>query len=80
MNCTLVNMRFDVCVCAPALCEPTVSERCRYDLLPFYSRLVATLHPCMPDVAADLVFALKGDFRWHVRTHCVSRYPCCVSV
>lgn len=38
----------------------------RYDLLPFYSRLVATLYPCMPDVANDLVHLLKGDFRWHV--------------
>lgn len=42
-------------------------HRTRYDLLPFYSRLVATLHPCMPDVANDLVHLLKGDFRWHVR-------------
>ena len=38
----------------------------RYDLLPFYSRLVAILHPCMPDVATDLGTCLKGDFRWHV--------------
>lgn len=42
-------------------------HRTRYDLLPFYSRLVATLHPCMPDVANDLVQLLKGDFKWHVR-------------
>lgn len=42
-------------------------HRTRYDLLPFYSRLVATLYPCMPDVANDLVHLLKGDFRWHVR-------------
>ena len=42
-------------------------QRTRYDLLPFYSRLVATLNPCMPDVANDLVTALKGDFRWHVK-------------
>ncbi|XP_060600449.1 regulator of nonsense transcripts 2-like, partial [Ruditapes philippinarum] len=42
-------------------------HRTRYDLLPFYSRLTATLFPCMPDVANDLVQLLKGDFRWHVR-------------
>ncbi|XP_065939034.1 regulator of nonsense transcripts 2 isoform X3 [Magallana gigas] len=42
-------------------------HRTRYDLLPFYSRFVATLYPCMPDVASDLVQLLKGDFRWHVR-------------
>ncbi|XP_048738791.2 regulator of nonsense transcripts 2-like isoform X2 [Ostrea edulis] len=42
-------------------------HRTRYDLLPFYSRFVATLLPCMPDVASDLVQLLKGDFRWHVR-------------
>uniref|UniRef100_A0A665UN37 MIF4G domain-containing protein n=1 Tax=Echeneis naucrates TaxID=173247 RepID=A0A665UN37_ECHNA len=37
------------------------------DLLPFYSRLVATLHPCMSDVAEDLCSMLKGDFRFHIR-------------
>ncbi|XP_078309820.1 regulator of nonsense transcripts 2-like isoform X4 [Crassostrea virginica] len=42
-------------------------HRTRYDLLPFYSRFVATLYPCMPDVAGDLVQLLKGDFKWHVR-------------
>lgn len=42
-------------------------HRTRYDLLSFYSRMVATLYPCMPDVAMDLVQLLKGDFRWHVR-------------
>ncbi|XP_077976967.1 regulator of nonsense transcripts 2-like isoform X2 [Glandiceps talaboti] len=41
--------------------------RTRLDLLPFYARLVAILHPCMPDIARDLVDKLKGDFRWHVR-------------
>uniref|UniRef100_H3B878 Regulator of nonsense transcripts 2 n=1 Tax=Latimeria chalumnae TaxID=7897 RepID=H3B878_LATCH len=40
--------------------------RQRLDLLPFYSRLVATLHPCMCDVAEDLCSMLKGDFRFHV--------------
>ncbi|XP_052213550.1 regulator of nonsense transcripts 2-like isoform X2 [Dreissena polymorpha] len=42
-------------------------HRTRYDLLAFYSRFTATLYPCMPDVANDLVTLLKGDFRWHVR-------------
>ncbi|XP_055045693.2 regulator of nonsense transcripts 2 [Misgurnus anguillicaudatus] len=41
--------------------------RQRLDLLPFYSRLVATLHPCMSDVAEDLCSMLKGDFRFHIR-------------
>lgn len=42
----------------------------RLDLLPFYARLVATLHPCMSDVAEDLCSMLKGDFRFHVsQTH-----------
>nr|XP_014342624.1 PREDICTED: regulator of nonsense transcripts 2 [Latimeria chalumnae] len=40
--------------------------RQRLDLLPFYSRLVATLHPCMCDVAEDLCSMLKGDFRFHM--------------
>uniref|UniRef100_A0A672SCH2 UPF2 regulator of nonsense mediated mRNA decay n=1 Tax=Sinocyclocheilus grahami TaxID=75366 RepID=A0A672SCH2_SINGR len=40
--------------------------RQRLDLLPFYARLVATLHPCMSDVAEDLCSMLKGDFRFHV--------------
>lgn len=44
----------------------TVS-RTRLDLLPFYGRLVATLAPCLPDIAQDLVFLLKGDFRFHLR-------------
>ncbi|XP_064632125.1 regulator of nonsense transcripts 2-like [Lineus longissimus] len=42
-------------------------QRTRYDLLPFYSRLVAELHPCMPDVAHELGLLLTGDFKWHVR-------------
>ncbi|XP_022098777.1 regulator of nonsense transcripts 2-like [Acanthaster planci] len=41
--------------------------RTRLDLLPFYSRLVATLYPCMPDIGTELVEKLKADFRWHVR-------------
>ena len=42
-------------------------HRTRYDLLPFYSRLVAILNPLMPDVALDLGQLLKSDFRYHVR-------------
>lgn len=41
--------------------------RQRLDLLPFFGRLVATLHPCMPDVAEDLTSMLKSDFKFHVR-------------
>ncbi|XP_051976822.1 LOW QUALITY PROTEIN: regulator of nonsense transcripts 2-like [Xyrauchen texanus] len=41
--------------------------RQRLDLLPFYARLVATLHPCMSDMAEDLCSMLKGDFRFHIR-------------
>lgn len=40
--------------------------RTRLDLLPFYARLVATLHPCMPDVASDLASTLKQDLKYHV--------------
>ena len=42
-------------------------HRTRTDLLPFYSRLVATLSPCMPEVPNQLAALLKQDFRWHVR-------------
>merc|ERR1719336_3585577 len=42
-------------------------HRTRTDLLPFYSRLVATLNPCMPEVPNQLSALLKQDFRWHVR-------------
>ncbi|XP_064084936.1 regulator of nonsense transcripts 2-like [Macrobrachium nipponense] len=41
--------------------------RTRLDLLPFYSRLVATLQPLMPDLATDLVNMLRQDFRYQVR-------------
>ena len=44
----------------------TVS-RTRLDLLPFYSRLVASLQPLMPDLATDLATMLKQDFRYQVR-------------
>ncbi|RWS03575.1 regulator of nonsense transcripts-like protein [Dinothrombium tinctorium] len=39
--------------------------RTRLDLLPFYARLVATLAPIMPHVAADIVQLLKQDFKFH---------------
>ncbi|ESN94504.1 hypothetical protein HELRODRAFT_189416 [Helobdella robusta] len=42
-------------------------QRTRYDLLPFYSRLVAILHPCMPSISADLAYMLKADFRYHFK-------------
>ncbi|XP_062956456.1 regulator of nonsense transcripts 2 isoform X3 [Cynocephalus volans] len=42
-----------------------IVPRQRLDLLPFYARLVATLHPCMSDVAEDLCSMLRGDFRFH---------------
>ncbi|XP_006497551.1 regulator of nonsense transcripts 2 isoform X4 [Mus musculus] len=44
-----------------------IVPRQRLDLLPFYARLVATLHPCMSDVAEDLCSMLRGDFRFHVQ-------------
>lgn len=43
-----------VCVC------------CRLDLLPMYARLVATLDPCAPDLAPELMQQLKGEFRFRV--------------
>ena len=42
-------------------------HRTRTDLLSFYSRLVAALQPCMPDLPNQLAALLKQDFRWHVR-------------
>lgn len=42
-------------------------SRIRLDLLPFYSRLAAILHPVMPDVGNDLCLMLKHDFKYHVR-------------
>ncbi|KAF6041633.1 UPF2 [Bugula neritina] len=41
--------------------------RTRYDLLPFYARLAATLYPCMPDVSTELCNYLTLDFRHLVR-------------
>ena len=42
-------------------------HRNRQDLLPFYARLVATLNPCMPDIAVQLGQYLKQEFRWQLR-------------
>ena len=42
-------------------------NRIRLDLLPFYSRLVATLAPCLPDVPQDLVWLLKKEIRFQLR-------------
>lgn len=39
----------------------------RMDLIPFYARLVATLAPCMDDLAPMLVDILVRDFRFQVR-------------
>jgi len=42
-------------------------HRNRQDLLPFYGRFVATLNPCMPDIAVQLGQYLKQEFRWQLR-------------
>ena len=42
-------------------------QRTRLDLLPFYARFVAILHPCMPEISADLSALILNDFRFHVR-------------
>jgi regulator of nonsense transcripts 2 len=41
-------------------------SRIRLDLLPFYSRLAAILHPVMPEVGNELCLMLKHDFKYHV--------------
>lgn len=41
-------------------------QRTRYDLLPFYARLAATLRPVMADVANDLSTLLLSELRWHI--------------
>lgn len=38
--------------------------RTRYDLLPFYARLVAALSPVMPDLVLDVNTMLTSEFRW----------------
>lgn len=42
-------------------------QRTRLDLLPFYARLVATLDPLMPDVAAGLCNCIRADFKYQVK-------------
>ncbi|EDO46900.1 predicted protein, partial [Nematostella vectensis] len=42
-------------------------QRTRLDLLPMYSRLIATLDQCVSDISPEVVKALKGEFRFHVR-------------
>ena len=37
------------------------------DLIPFYSRLVATLAPCINDVDVTLVETLLNDLRFQIR-------------
>lgn len=41
-------------------------HRNRQDLIPFYSRLVATLAPIAPDIGNGLATLLKREFRWLV--------------
>ncbi|CAG9856065.1 unnamed protein product [Phyllotreta striolata] len=42
-------------------------NRTRLDLLPFYGRFVAILHPAIPEVGAELCQMLRHDFKYHVR-------------
>lgn len=42
-------------------------NRTRLDLLPFYARFVAILHPALPEIATELCHMLKQDFKYHVR-------------
>ena len=37
------------------------------DLVPFYARLVATLHQCLDDIAPMLLDTLLRDLRYQVR-------------
>ena len=39
----------------------------RMDLIPFYARLVATLYPCLDDVATTLVEILIKDLRFQIK-------------
>ncbi|KAF9983743.1 hypothetical protein BGZ75_004775 [Mortierella antarctica] len=41
--------------------------RDRHDLLPYYSRLIATFEPFYPDVAEEVLGALKREFRGMLR-------------
>ncbi|CAF4552784.1 unnamed protein product [Rotaria socialis] len=42
-------------------------QRTYLHLLPFYSRLIATLNPVMPEIGNELVRLLKNEFRAHIR-------------
>ena len=42
-------------------------QRTYLHLLPFYSRLIATLNPVMPEIGNELVRLLKNEFRTHIR-------------
>ncbi|CAF3326315.1 unnamed protein product [Rotaria sp. Silwood1] len=42
-------------------------QRTYLHLLPFYSRLIATLYPIMPEIGNELVRLLKNEFRAHIR-------------
>lgn len=42
-------------------------NRTRLDLLPFYARFVAILHPAIPEVGSELCQMLRQDFKYHVR-------------
>lgn len=42
-------------------------NRTRLDLLPFYARFVAILHPALPEVSTELCHMLRQDFKYHVR-------------
>lgn len=42
-------------------------QKSRLDLLPYYSRLVATLNKYMPDIGVDLVAILDEEFRYQQR-------------
>ena len=37
------------------------------DLVPFYARLLATLHPCLPDITPLVVDMLLRDFKFQLR-------------
>ncbi|KAJ4432503.1 hypothetical protein ANN_21123 [Periplaneta americana] len=41
--------------------------RTRLDLLPFYSRLIATLHPFVPIISSCVVQHLRQEFKYHFR-------------
>lgn len=42
-------------------------NRTRLDLLPFYARFVAILHPALPEIGNELCLMLRQDFKFHVR-------------